>query len=171
MRGKRAVPAFATRRAGQRTRSRNAAGSSSPSSTCAILSTDTPPQRRDGGTGRRSGLKIRRDNLSWGFDPPSRHQQNKGLSSKKATISRVAVFAWWLFWWLLGFPVAVAVIPVAVLGGCSCGRDSVNYRQFVVCRQVSVPGRHGNGFVTSQLLNLFDRCPSHCQPRAESVPI
>ena len=29
---------------------------------------------RDGGTGRRSGLKIRRDNLSWGFDPPSRHQ-------------------------------------------------------------------------------------------------
>src|SRR5579859_1736783 len=28
---------------------------------------------RDGGTGRRSGLKIRRGNPSWGFDPPSRH--------------------------------------------------------------------------------------------------
>jgi hypothetical protein len=29
---------------------------------------------RDGGTGRRSGLKIRRPLRSWGFDPPSRHQ-------------------------------------------------------------------------------------------------
>src|SRR6185437_15685209 len=29
---------------------------------------------RDGGTGRRSGLKIRRPLRPWGFDPPSRHQ-------------------------------------------------------------------------------------------------
>ena len=28
---------------------------------------------RDGGTGRRSGLKIRRPLRPWGFDPPSRH--------------------------------------------------------------------------------------------------
>lgn len=32
------------------------------------------PLSRDGGTGRRSGLKIRRPLRSWGFDPPSRHQ-------------------------------------------------------------------------------------------------
>ncbi len=29
---------------------------------------------RDGGTGRRSGLKIRRYLVPWGFDSPSRHQ-------------------------------------------------------------------------------------------------
>ena len=34
----------------------------------------TPNPRRDGGTGRRSGLKIRRPSRPWGFDPPSRHQ-------------------------------------------------------------------------------------------------
>ena len=33
---------------------------------------------RDGGTGRRSGLKIRRPLRSWGFDPPSRHH-NKSI--------------------------------------------------------------------------------------------
>ncbi len=32
---------------------------------------------RDGGTGRRSGLKIRRPLRSWGFDPPSRHHNYK----------------------------------------------------------------------------------------------
>ena len=32
-----------------------------------------PTPSRDGGTGRRSGLKIRRPLRSWGFDPPSRH--------------------------------------------------------------------------------------------------
>ena len=31
---------------------------------------------RDGGTGRRSGLKIRRYLVPWGFDSPSRHQSN-----------------------------------------------------------------------------------------------
>ena len=34
----------------------------------------SPTPSRDGGTGRRSGLKIRRPLRSWGFDPPSRHQ-------------------------------------------------------------------------------------------------
>src|SRR5437660_12920034 len=29
---------------------------------------------REGGTGRRSGLKIRRYLVPWGFDSPSRHQ-------------------------------------------------------------------------------------------------
>jgi hypothetical protein len=43
---------------------------------CAILFM-RPTRSRDGGTGRRSGLKIRRPLRSWGFDPPSRHQQNK----------------------------------------------------------------------------------------------
>ena len=33
-----------------------------------------PLPGRDGGTGRRSGLKIRRPLRSWGFDPPSRHK-------------------------------------------------------------------------------------------------
>ena len=42
---------------------------------CAILSMHVTPGR-DGGTGRRSGLKIRRPLRSWGFDPPSRHQAN-----------------------------------------------------------------------------------------------
>ena len=32
--------------------------------------------RRDGGTGRRSGLKIRRYLVPWGFNSPSRHQAN-----------------------------------------------------------------------------------------------
>ena len=33
---------------------------------------------RDGGTGRRSGLKIRRYLVPWGFDSPSRHQDSQG---------------------------------------------------------------------------------------------
>jgi hypothetical protein len=40
---------------------------------------------------------------SWGFDPPSRHQQNKGFRSKLASQKREANFRWWLFWWLLVF--------------------------------------------------------------------
>ena len=35
---------------------------------------------RDGGTGRRSGLKIRRSLRSWGFDPPSRHHRINHLA-------------------------------------------------------------------------------------------
>jgi hypothetical protein len=31
------------------------------------------PRGRDGGTGRRSGLKIRRYLVPWGFNSPSRH--------------------------------------------------------------------------------------------------
>jgi hypothetical protein len=31
------------------------------------------PSSRDGGTGRRSGLKIRRYLVPWGFNSPSRH--------------------------------------------------------------------------------------------------
>src|SRR5580658_8685455 len=34
----------------------------------------SPTRGRDGGTGRRSRLKICRPLWSWGFDPPSRHQ-------------------------------------------------------------------------------------------------
>ena len=33
----------------------------------------SPTRGRDGGTGRRSRLKICRPLWSWGFDPPSRH--------------------------------------------------------------------------------------------------
>src|SRR6202012_3649597 len=43
---------------------------------------------RDGGTGRRSGLKIRRPLRSWGFDPPSRHQQNKKLKLFRLLLRR-----------------------------------------------------------------------------------
>ncbi len=46
------------------------------------------PTSRDGGTGRRSGLKIRRPLRSWGFDPPSRHQQNKELKIELASPER-----------------------------------------------------------------------------------
>jgi hypothetical protein len=35
-----------------------------------------PQNCRDGGTGRRSGLKIRRYLVPWGFDSPSRHHAN-----------------------------------------------------------------------------------------------
>ena len=40
----------------------------------------TPTKCRDGGTGRRSGLKIRRYLVPWGFDSPSRHQ-HKSMKS------------------------------------------------------------------------------------------
>src|SRR5215472_2895341 len=39
------------------------------------LESSTSTKCRDGGTGRRSGLKIRRYSVPWGFDSPSRHQQ------------------------------------------------------------------------------------------------
>ena len=35
----------------------------------------TSTKSRDGGTGRRSGLKIRRYLVPWGFDSPSRHHK------------------------------------------------------------------------------------------------
>ena len=44
---------------------------------------------RDGGTGRRSGLKIRRPLRPWGFDPPSRHQN---ISSGIYGLQRVQCF-------------------------------------------------------------------------------
>src|ERR1035437_1606108 len=44
--------------------------------------------RRDGGTGRRSGLKIRRPLRSWGFDPPSRHHKQTYLKSTSWKISK-----------------------------------------------------------------------------------
>lgn len=44
---------------------------------------------RDGGIGRRSGLKIRRPLRSWGFDPPSRHQN---ISSRIYGLQRVQCF-------------------------------------------------------------------------------
>src|SRR3954453_17916671 len=38
------------------------------------------PKSRDGGTGRRSGLKIRRCLALWGFNSPSRHHHsNKSI--------------------------------------------------------------------------------------------
>ena len=47
---------------------------------------------RDGGTGRRSGLKIRRPLRSWGFDPPSRHQDSKRLIVKTTSPAREVIF-------------------------------------------------------------------------------
>ena len=55
------------------------------------------PKSRDGGTGRRSGLKIRRSLRSWGFDPPSRHQQNKKLRLNWPLEIEEAKIVWWLF--------------------------------------------------------------------------
>jgi len=52
-------------------------------------------------TGRRSGLKIRRPLRPWGFDPPSRHQQNKAFRLKWPLEIGEAKIVWWLFWWLL----------------------------------------------------------------------
>src|SRR6185437_12687910 len=62
---------------------------------------------RDGGTGRRSGLKIRRPLRSWGFDPPSRHQQNKEFRLNWPLEIGEAKIVWWLFWWLLVSTVAM----------------------------------------------------------------
>jgi hypothetical protein len=39
-----------------------------------VVDSSTSTKRRDGGTGRRSGLKIRRCLAPWGFNSPSRHQ-------------------------------------------------------------------------------------------------
>src|SRR5215472_8105094 len=44
---------------------------------------------RDGGTGRRSGLKIRRPLRSWGFDPPSRHHKIKYLQTLQQIPSKL----------------------------------------------------------------------------------
>ena len=41
----------------------------------------SPNPGRDGGTGRRSGLKIRRCLAPWGFNSPSRHQNLTRCSS------------------------------------------------------------------------------------------
>src|SRR5271155_4916233 len=42
-----------------------------------VVKSGTSTKSRDGGTGRRSGLKIRRYLVSWGFDSPSRHQRKR----------------------------------------------------------------------------------------------
>ena len=36
---------------------------------------------------------------------------------------------------------------------------------------MGIPGRHGDCLVSCEFLNLFDRRPCHCQPRAERVPV
>jgi hypothetical protein len=38
---------------------------------------------------------------SWGFDPPSRHQQNKDFRLNWPLKIGEAKIVWWLFWWLL----------------------------------------------------------------------
>jgi hypothetical protein len=38
---------------------------------------------------------------SWGFDPPSRHQQNKEFKLNWPLQGGEARIVWWLFWWLL----------------------------------------------------------------------
>jgi hypothetical protein len=57
-----------------------------------------PHPGRDGGTGRRSGLKIRRPLRPWGFDPPSRHHKVNRLCSSKR-----------ILWDGLYFPMAVVM--------------------------------------------------------------
>src|SRR5579864_7970026 len=43
------------------------------------VESSTSTKCRDGGTGRRSGLKIRRTTNPWGFNSPSRHQPNERM--------------------------------------------------------------------------------------------
>ena len=62
---------------------------------------DSTHRSRDGGTGRRSGLKIRRPLRPWGFDPPSRHQKTKIFRLNWPLETGEANIVWWLFWWLL----------------------------------------------------------------------
>ena len=38
---------------------------------------------------------------SWGFDPPSRHQQSKEFKLNWPLKIGEAKIVWWLFWWLL----------------------------------------------------------------------
>ena len=49
----------------------------------------------------KNRLKIRRPLRSWGFDPPSRHQQNKMLKTNWPPGIGEAKIVWWLYWWLL----------------------------------------------------------------------
>ena len=49
-------------------------GQSSQRKSSTMLQFSELSLRRDGGTGRRSGLKIRRCLAPWGFNSPSRHQ-------------------------------------------------------------------------------------------------
>ena len=48
-----------------------------------MLTCERLPLSRDGGTGRRSGLKIRRCLAPWGFNSPSRHQSGLLLYSEE----------------------------------------------------------------------------------------
>ena len=105
---------------------------------------------------------------SWGFDPPSRHQDNKRLIAKMPdSASRAflvggcfggcSFFAFRLFggWWLFG----------------GRSRDPFDHRKFVGWGQVAVTGRHRDGLVSRRLLNLFDGCPGHCQPGAKGMAV
>ena len=62
-------------------------------------------------------------------------------------------------------------------GGCcsgcfwGCCRYPFHHRKFVVWREMGIPGGHGDCLVSCEFLNLFDRRPCHCQPRAECVPV
>src|SRR6185437_5516967 len=67
-----------------------------PSNRSALHPLIKSKMRRDGGTGRRSGLKIRRLLRSWGFDPPSRHQQNKEFRLNWPLEIGEAKIVWWL---------------------------------------------------------------------------
>jgi len=48
-------------------------------------------------TGVKKGLKIRRPLRSWGFDPPSRHQDSKGFTKEKATQREWPALCLWMF--------------------------------------------------------------------------
>lgn len=50
-----------------------------------------PSFSRDGGTGRRSGLKIRRCLAPWGFNSPSRHQHFSHQQVTNASSSFLAI--------------------------------------------------------------------------------
>ena len=52
-----------------------------------VVKSGTCTKSRDGGTGRRSGLKIRRYLVPWGFDSPSRHQPKSAQNERLAGLA------------------------------------------------------------------------------------
>jgi hypothetical protein len=86
---------------------------------CDTLNADSHPAPgwRNWQTQRTQNPPIAR---SWGFDPPSRHQQK----TKDLDGLNMGCFSGW---------------P----GGC--GRVAVSHRQLVIWRQIGVSGRHGGG--------------------------
>ena len=105
----------------------------------------------------------------WGFDPPSRHQDNKRLIVKMPDSASRAFSVGGLFWWLFVFSRFSHLGGWWLFGGRS--RDPFDHRKFVGRGQVAVAGRHRDGLMPGCFLNLFDGGPGHRQPGAKGVTV